>query len=267
MRSGSSVVVFADADALPDGALDLLARERIALVLSSSDTRAELELRRQDLGVGDPFLSETGSAMFVPPGYFGFQTPGARKVAAYEAVEFGRRYEDVTRTLHRVAARLDIDVVGFSDMSVDEVGRDCGLPLMRARLAKLREYQEVFRLRTPDAAQRMRLRKALQGARLRSVGCGRYDRVGTVFGPDRGITLLTRLYRLAGPTLSVGVTPGAPDRAFRRAVDRCVAIPLDKFESWREGPVEWTQILVEWLRKLSHAGSAQVALPSALQRS
>ena len=60
-----------------------------------------------------------------PRGYFGFDVPGARDLAGYEAVEFGRPYAEVVQTLHRTAERLAIDIVGFSDMSVEEVARDC----------------------------------------------------------------------------------------------------------------------------------------------
>jgi predicted mannosyl-3-phosphoglycerate phosphatase (HAD superfamily) len=221
-------------------------------VLCSSQTRAELELRQQDLGIRHPFVSESGSAAFIPLHYFGFDVPSGRKIAGYDTVEFGSSYEDVARRLHRVAARLRIEIVAFSDMSVDEVARDCGLPLLHARLAKLREYQEVFRLREPHTRARTRLRKALQAARLQCVERGRYDYVGDAVSATRGVGLLMSLYRRVWRSIfTVAVVPETAVDSLHSLVDYPVRIPREGLAFGAPDVTGWAVGLAEMLRKLN----------------
>ncbi len=176
MKPKTSIVVFSDVDAIlldphmPSFAsaatvLSRLVLEDVVLVLCSSRTRAEIELIQQELGLNAPFICENGGAVFIPGGYFDFDVPGARELAGYQTVEFGRAYSDVVRTLRRTAERLRIEIIGFGDMSIEEVARECGLPLLQARLAKLREYGEYFRTLDPGPAVRSRLSKALNRRR------------------------------------------------------------------------------------------------------
>lgn len=187
---------------------DRCEREQIALVFCSSRTRAELEAVRQDFGLSHPFICENGAGVFVPDGYFPFEVPYARDIPGYHAVEFGRPYAEVVDILHRAAARLGIDVLGFSDMSVEQVAADCGLPLLRARLAKLREYGELFQILDAAPAAQSRLRKALQAAHLTCTLGTPYSYVGSPVDRDPGIGLLTALYRRArGGLLTIDLRP------------------------------------------------------------
>ena len=117
------------------------------LVFCSARTRAQIESTRQAFGVFHPFVCESGAAAFVPERYFGSDVDNTRKVGGYQAIEFAPPYEQ--RRRHGAARRptgSSIGVMGFNDMSVEQVARECGLSLLEARLAKLREYGEPFRL-------------------------------------------------------------------------------------------------------------------------
>ena len=61
-------------------------------------------------------------------------------------IQFGRPNAEVVTALHHLAGRLGVSVLGFSDMSVAEVALDYEVPLLQARLAKLRDYSELFRV-------------------------------------------------------------------------------------------------------------------------
>jgi predicted mannosyl-3-phosphoglycerate phosphatase (HAD superfamily) len=148
MTSELPVVVFSDVDgvlcdphthAFADAARALSSIDDmpVSLVLCSNKTRAEIESIQQALGLHHPFVCESGGAAFVPAGYFGFDVPHARDIAGYQAVEFGRPHAEIAQALRRTATRLRVDIVAFSDMSVDEVARETGLSLLQARLAKL----------------------------------------------------------------------------------------------------------------------------------
>ena len=236
MRNGPVPVVFTDLDGTLldhqsysfEAAREALARLRqaeVPLVLCSSKTRMEIEGLQTRLDSFHPFVSENGAAIFIPPGYFPFTIPGAQERAGYHVVEFGRPYHEIVDLLHRTAALEKVPVVGFSDMSVSEVAEACGLSMLDARLAKLREYDEPFRILDEAPASRNRLLRALHRAGLRCVRGGRFDHVtGWV---DKGISVATlrALYRRAsGDVVTVGLGDSLNDLGLLREVDIPVVV-------------------------------------------
>jgi mannosyl-3-phosphoglycerate phosphatase family protein len=194
-------------------------------VLCSSKTRAEVEHLSQDLAITHPFISERGSAVFVPDAYFAFEVPGAREMSGYHTVEFGRPYSAVVETLKRTAGRLGIEVRAFSDMSVEEVARECNIPLLQARLAKLREYAELFRILDPGLAVRERLVQALHNAHFRCIAGGRYHHIGADVDAAVGVHLLRTLYRRArGSIVTVGVEDAAADSGLLQCMEYPVIV-------------------------------------------
>ena len=213
------VVTFVDIDVIPPprpesrgrlaAALETLARERIMLVFCSRRTRAQVESTRQAFGVFHPFVCEGGAAAFVPERYFGSDIESTRKVGGYQAVEFATPYEAVVDILRRSADRLNVGVLGFNDMSVEQVARECGMPLLEARLAKLREYGEPFRLLCENPVAERRLFRALEGAGITCRRGAEFHHASTATGPQAAITVLTTLYRVAfGSVLSAGTADG-----------------------------------------------------------
>ena len=202
-----------------------LALDDTALVLCSGKTRAELEFVQQKLEIRQPFICEHGGAVFIPVGYFAFDVPAARSRAGYQVVELGRPYGHVVEVLHRTADRLRIRVVGFSDMSIEEVARECHLPLLQARLAKLREYEEPFRAPDASANARLRLFKALYAAHFRCTTGGSFDRVGAVES-DVGVDLLSGLYRCGRDDITtVGLAHTVPEDNLLQRVDYAIRVP------------------------------------------
>lgn len=201
-------------------ALARIGRAEVPLVLCSSKTRLEIERVRQRLTSFHPFVSENGAAVFIPPDYFPFAVPGARERDRYLVLEYGRPYREVVDLLHRTAARLDVAVVGFSDMSVEEVAEACGLPLADARLARAREYDEPFRVVAGGSAARDRLRCGLRRAGLRSVAGGRFDHATGCADKGTSVAQLTALYRrVDGRVLTVGLGDSLNDLPLLGEVD------------------------------------------------
>jgi mannosyl-3-phosphoglycerate phosphatase len=211
--------------AAADAAIARLKASGVPIVLCSSKTRAELERVQEDLGLTGPFVVENGGALYVPAGTFPFAIPGTRQVAGCAVLEFGRPHEDVLATLLRTAARLGTDITTFSGMSVQAVAEDCSLSLSQARLAKLRDYDEPYRLVVPDPAARARLCSALRSAGLRCLAGGRYDHVTA--GTDKGapVAPLRRLYaHVYGQPVTVGLGDSLNDLELLTAVDIPVII-------------------------------------------
>ena len=74
------LVIFSDMDGTlldskysfrdAEKALDLIKKKKVPLILSSSKTRAELELYRKKMRNRHPFIVENGGAIFIPKNYF-----------------------------------------------------------------------------------------------------------------------------------------------------------------------------------------------------
>ena len=183
-------------------ALRTLVDEGWPIVFCSGRTRAELGLLQQRLGIRDPFVCESGAALFVPTGYFPFALRDARPAAGSDVIEFGEPHAVVLEQLRETAARLRVPIVGFADLSVDDVAAECNLSLLQARLAKFREYEEVFRVGDADSGAQTRLIKALRAAGLAVAPVGaRYHRVGAVTDVGAGVRLLGDLYRRRYPAI------------------------------------------------------------------
>lgn len=284
------LVVFSDLDGTlldrytyaADAAIEGLARlahERIPLVFCSSKTRAEIQLVQQALGISHPFISENGGALYIPDGYFTFELFEARRIPGYSVVEYGRPYAEVVEALHGAASRLKINVVGFSDMSVAEVARECQLPLLQARLAKLREYDEPFRIVGSVAGARPRLYRALHAARLGWIGGGRFEHAGALVDKGIAVKRLTALYeRATGPCLTVGLGDAPNDVSLLSQVDLPVVVRTDDQRASREvlakvpaamltraaGPAGWAEAVVEIV---DDVGRGRLTAPALASRS
>ena len=229
------IVVFVDIDTVPPPdalcgqrqahLLETLAHERIMLVFCSDRTRAQMESTRQAFGVFHPFVCEGGAAAFVPERYFGSDLENSRRIGGYQAIEFGTPYEDVVETLRRLSERLNVGVMGFNDMSVEQVSRECGLSLLEARLAKLREHGEWFRMLFANPVAERRLIRALEAAGLNCRQGDPFHHVGTARGPGPAIAVLTTLYRVAFGNL---MTACAGDGPLAREMAPCVDAPLPR---------------------------------------
>jgi mannosyl-3-phosphoglycerate phosphatase len=213
-------------------AFDRLERRHLRIVLCSIRTRVELELMQRELGLHQPFICEDGGALFVPRGYFGHALEQAADVAGYQAVEFGRDYVEIVDALHGIAGYVQTEIIGFDDMSVDEVAVESEVPLLQARLAKLRSYSEAFRIVDPSPAAGVRLLKAIRGAGFDCTKRGRYHYISGRHR-DRARQMLRALYRKAiGPFITVAVGDDPANLGYLKDAE----IPLVVDWSAADGP-------------------------------
>ncbi len=209
------VLVFADlddtlfephrfaVDAAAQQSLNRVRNEGLPVVCCSSKTRSEVERIQRELGIAHPFICESGAAVVIPRGYFGFEVPRSVEMAGYDLVEFGRPYVEIVAAVRRAAAKFGIRLVGFSDMSVDEVALDADIPLLQARLAKLREYTELFRIPDAQEGDIGRLMRALRTAGLECSGREPYYYADA--NRDGATHCLSGLYRRAfGAVVTMG---------------------------------------------------------------
>jgi mannosyl-3-phosphoglycerate phosphatase len=227
----------------------------IPLILSSNKTRAELASVQQELGLRHPFSCERGAALFIPHDYFSADVPHARLVGGHLAVEFGRTYAEVVEVLHRTAANLRIEIAGFSDMSVEDVARECRLTLLRARLAKLREYDEPFRTLDPDPRAHSRLVRALHAARLRCVRIGAFDHAGAAVNKRVVLNVLWTLYqRTRDRLVTIALDDPLSDDSLLNLADYAVSAP--EAAASQVDLVDWARTIADVVSEIDRAWTA-----------
>jgi mannosyl-3-phosphoglycerate phosphatase len=234
MNAPQPVVVVTDVEKSVFGspesadALDFLAAHDIPLVINASRTRAEIERLHHTLHILTPFISENGGALFLPPGCVPFVPQQARRGMSGDVIDFGLPYARVVEILKRTACQQHAEVVGFADLSIEEVSRELDVPLAEARLAKLREYSELFRIVDETEGVRHRLVASLQRQGLRCRSTGRHYLLTAA--PDRADcvrTLRAMWKRASKDPLVIGLGDSVDDVAWLRQVDIPVIVQAD----------------------------------------
>jgi mannosyl-3-phosphoglycerate phosphatase len=118
---------------------------KVPIVLCSSKTRMEIEYFRTKMGITDPFISENGAAIFVPSGYFEAGKYWTKQTKQYDIFELGIAYSSIRKKFDRIKKTCTNELIGFGDMTIEEIAKDTGLTIELAELAKHREYTEPFR--------------------------------------------------------------------------------------------------------------------------
>jgi mannosyl-3-phosphoglycerate phosphatase len=229
-------------------ALDLLASHGVPWVMVSSKTRAEMEALRREIGHTHPFVVENGGAAFIPRGYFGREVEGAAHRDGYEVLEWGAPYLHLVEALQRAAARTHCPVVGFHQMSLEQVREATGLAAGPADLARRREYDEPFL--APDEFGVPALLDAIEEAGFRWTHGGRFHHICGNNDKATAVSALIRLYaRQYGAVESIGLGDGLNDLPMLLAVDYPVLI-----RSEREPPVQLRNTAARYTERIGPAG-------------
>ena len=180
-----------------DAARPALARLRgqaIPVVTCTSKTRAEVEALRKKLGNHDPFIVENGGALYIPDGYFKSTPAGSIIRDGYRVIEMGVPYSRLQEGLRFIERQVGMSLVGFGDMTVEDIAKATGLSLQDAELARQREYDEPFLIEHTHLWRRS-VRRAAQRLGLTVIPGGRFFHL--VGGTDKGraCRVLIDLYR------------------------------------------------------------------------
>lgn len=208
-------------------ALDALKEQGIPLIFCTSKTRAELEVYVKELDISHPFISENGGAIFIPHNYFDVEYASSGKVGDYDVIELGTGYDKLRQVLEDIRAAVNFEIIGFGDLDDVGVSEDTGLDIESARLAKIREYDEAFRLGesgdTPEAAKR--LIELIKSHGLSHTRGGRYWHIIGDNDKGKAVTILSAIYRrqfAADEVKTIGLGDSQNDLPMLQAVD----IPL-----------------------------------------
>ncbi|MDI6886082.1 MAG: mannosyl-3-phosphoglycerate phosphatase [archaeon] len=243
-------------DAAKEAIEELIKRE-IPIVFCTSKTRREIEVYRSQLGIKDPFISENGGAIFIASNYFEFDYGYDYELSSddqrYRVIELGTKYEELRRKLKEIEEESQgtFKIIGFGDMSAEEVAMDSGLSLQEAELSKMREYDEAFKVR---AGERARIFEKIEEKGLHFTIGGRYCHILGDNDKGKAVKILNALYKKKYARMeTIGVGDSFNDLPMLRSVDIpvLVAKPDGRHESIEEerdirireeegvGPVGW----------------------------
>lgn len=197
-------------------ALNALKSRKIPLILSTSKTRAEVEFWRERLDIRDPFIVENGGALYIPSGYFPFVPEGAIGRGDYQVIELGDPYGEVVEALEAAARESGCQVVGFHNMTPEEITARTLLPPDQARLARQREYDEPFEI---IGSGTHNLLRAIEKRGKRWTRGNRFYHITGQNDKALAVRRLSALYERASPgVVTVGIGDSHNDAAFLDSV-------------------------------------------------
>lgn len=246
-------------------ALRLIRQRDIPLVLSSSKTRAEIEIYRKKLENDHPFISENGGAVFVPKGYFSFSFPYDRELGEYFVLELGTFYPIILEILDSIKKETGIPTKGFSDLTEEELSSISGLSPKEAEFAKKREYDEPFIIEGGEREIET-VRRKIEGKGMNYVWGGKFHHILGKNDKGKATETLKELYENEFFSIStIGIGDSLNDLPMLLAVDhpiflkekkdRSLTIPL-KIQHLTTvegtGPQAWNEIILKVIKKFDN---------------
>lgn len=245
-------------------ALSLIRSLPVHLVLCTSKTHAEVLPIQQELGFQNPFIVENGGAIHLPAASFGNHFLPHNDDHEWTQIGLGMPYDCLVEFLSEARKELSLDVVGFHDLTEEEIAEKCGLSLEQARRAKRRDYDEPFFFTrpAPESVRKLGIAAAREG--LTVTRGGRFHHLSG--GCDKGVavTMLTRIIeKYAGNVFTMGIGDSPNDLPMLRAVDLPILVQrpdghyhpalAKEMEDARRapgiGPTGWKQAVITTLRE------------------
>ncbi len=248
--------------ALP--ALEVIQRKGIPLILSSSKTRAEIEVYRRELRNDHPFISENGGAIFIPKEYFSFQFPYDRELDGYAVLELGTSYLQIIEVLKSIKRETGVQIIGFSGLTEEELTSLCGLSLEESKFAKKREYDEPFMIKGGEKEIET-VKKEIKRRGMGYTWGGRFHHIFGKNNKGKAVEILKGLYKrqfFIITTAAIGNSLN--DLPMLLAVDHPVFLkiagaPLPEVLSFKKkvrvidgiGPKAWNFAMLEVMKELN----------------
>lgn len=231
-KDTSPVLVFTDLDGSlldqdyscvhAEPALLKIREERIPLILTTSKTRSEVERVQQELWIQGPFIVENGGAIYFPLGSRALSIKEGKP--SYLVISLGKPYREIRAFVKGVRSRVPL--LGFGDLSAEEISEISGLSAEKAFLAKQREFTEPVLLEHADQLPLLEELAWKEG--LNVIKGGQFHQL-VRFGQDKGraVEKILMLFPKDGcrSPLTVGLGDSANDFSMLRKVDIAILIP------------------------------------------
>lgn len=199
----------------------------IPVVFCSSKTRVEQEVYRKALQLNHPFITENGSAIFIPADYFTADYTAASEMytiqekSDYTVLELGAEFIQIRKLIEEGRAYTHCEVKGYADLSLEEIIQITNLPAEAAVLAATREYSETLLTGDFQSPNFIAFQEYLAKKGLSCVSGGKfYTVMGNRSDKGQAIRILNRFFlQKYGTIQTVGLGDSTNDIPLLEAVD------------------------------------------------
>lgn len=199
-----------------------LQANRIPIVMCSTKTSAEMLPLWRELGLRDPFICESGGAIYFPRNYPRPSLHGFKSEDDFDVLELGGDIIHLRQALADAARSCTVVFKSFGQMSIDEIAALTGLGLERARRAAQRRYDEPFVIRDGDVEQ---LTAALRAKMLTVTEGDRFYHLTGGHSKRDAVRRLLDLHRHQyGETVAIGLGNSANDWPLLSEVERPIVV-------------------------------------------
>ena len=210
-------------DALP--LIRQLQQAQIPIIPVTSKTRAEVVSLCEEIGLNAPFITENGSAVFIEENDQRFVLPEGLKQGNYYYHMFGFKYQEARVILKQMSATLKTNLIGFGDLSVEEICQLTGLSLAEGKLAKTRDFTEPFL--TPKNISADLLQETASLYKCKIVVGDRFSHlISENSGKGNAVKWLLQNYKFTTKkTITIGLGNSPNDLSLLENVDIPIIIP------------------------------------------
>jgi mannosyl-3-phosphoglycerate synthase len=234
----------------------LLQEKEVPIIFCSAKTRGEQELYRDELDIKEPFIVEDGGAIFIPKDYFRLPFTYDRLIQDYLVIELGLPYQEIRRKLKGIQKETEIKIIGFGDMSIEEITHETGTSLRLAEFIKQREYSEIIHIKAKKKEIEFMLKK-IDESGLKYTKRG--DLYETKSGNNEGkaVQVLTALFKMNfDDVFTMGIGNDESNIAMLAAVDLPMLVQ-GQGNRWQKvkvknikkvkgiGPQGWSKVIKE----------------------
>jgi mannosyl-3-phosphoglycerate synthase len=234
----------------------LLQGKRVPIIFCSAKTRSEQQVYREELNINEPFILERGGAIFIPKEYFHLPFTYDRIVQDYLIIELGLPYQEIRRRLKSIQRDTAIKIIGFGDMSVEEIARSTGLNLGLSEFMKQREYSEIIDIKGNKKEIELILKK-IDESGLKYTIRGKIYEINSGNNEGKAVQVLTTLFKMNFDNVfTLGIANDESSTAMLAAVDVPMLVQGEG-NRWRKikvnnikrvkgiGPNGWSKALKE----------------------
>ncbi len=204
-------------------ALIQIFNKKIPLIFTTSKTKIEVELLQQKVGIKEPFIVENGAAIFIPKNYKGFDFSFLENFETYNVYQLGLPYKNILEFYN--SFKNEFGMLGFSDMTDEEVLKYTGLSLANSKLSKKRDFTEPIILK--DVSKLSELEKIALNNGIKITKGGRfYHLIGLNQDKGKAVAKCIKIFEEMYQTniKAIGLGDGQNDVALLNNVEVPIAI-------------------------------------------
>lgn len=206
-------------------AMEALQAEGIPIVFCTSKTFAESVVLQETMGIRDPMIIENGGAIYFRQGHLDPTGLDVISLGEWQRVSLGVPYRALLAQLEAIEELTGIEIQRFSTMTPEAIADECGLSLEAAKCAKVREFDEPFRILSGRPEDHEQVTRMVEGVGLTLSCGGRYHHLSGRSDKGRAVKKVCEFLRKSrGPIQSVGLGDSPNDLPMLQAVDIPVVV-------------------------------------------